>query len=263
MLMYFGSGPRDYHHSPIRVFVRERWSFQAVLKGEIAPLRKDGPDLLKSRYLWLCHPGFPHGWTGVAGRPSEVAVFQFTHLPVDLLQRLPDCDFLGFDLTQKQCQQIRDLAQRVSIYWKNPLPGRYLYYEYALLELSILLLENLHPENLREPCNLEQQRRVHKAIHWFEQHMGENPSIEQIGEATGVSSSQLRRDFLSVLQMAPKKAMDDIRLKKALEAIQQTDSTVESIAEQLGFSSSSALSRSFKIRFGRSPRHYGLGRWVK
>lgn len=254
MLMYFGSGPRDYHANPISVFTRDRWSFQIVLEGEIALVDSAGPSFLKSRYLWLCQPDFAHGWTGVAGHPSEVAVFQFVHLPEDLARRLPDQTVIGIDLTAEQCRKIRALSQTVAGYWRRPLPGRMLYFEHAMLELSIIVLEHLRLSQDEEHFNVHQQRRTLRAVEWFEENMRKNPSLEEVARKTGVSISQLRRDFVAVLQISPKKAFDDIRLKRALEYLQQGFESVENVAEKCGFLSGSAFSRTFKAKFGASPR---------
>jgi AraC family transcriptional regulator len=254
MLLYFGSGRRDYHANPIPVFTRDRWSFQAVLKGEISLVESAGPGYLKSSHLWLCRPDFPHGWTGASRRPAEVAVFQFAQLPTDLLRRLPDDACLGIDLTVEHCRKIRSLAENVSSYWLRPLPGRLLYFERALIELSIIVLENLKENFHEEPFNLHQQRRVLRALQSFEERMEENPSLGKIGKEAGVSISQLRRDFIAVLHMSPKKAFDDIRHKRALEYLQQGSDSVERVSERCGFLSGSAFSRAFKNKFGRSPR---------
>lgn len=254
MLLYFGSGARDYHANPIPVFVRERWSFQIVLEGEIALVEESGPGFLKRRHLWLCWPEFAHGWTGVPGRPAEVAVFQFPHLPLDLVRRLPRKAVLGVELSKEDCRRIRGLTATVSRFWRTPLPGRMLYFEHTLLELSLIVFESLKDQFEDEPFNLHQQRRVLRATQWYEESMERSPSLEEAARVAGVSSSQLRRDFLAVLFMSPKKAFDDIRLTRALEILQQQNESVERVAERCGFLSGSAFSRAFKNKFGHSPK---------
>lgn len=257
MLLYFGSGSRRYDLNPIRIFTRNRWSFQIVLEGEIAMLEAGGPGFLKTKHLWLCRPEFPHGWTASTKKNAEVAVFQFVNIPVDLARMLPKKDFFDADLTPDQCQRIKLLAKNMEKYWRVPLPGRMLYFEHALMELSVIVHESLeletHPECFRPPHN---QSRVIKAIHWFERNIATNPTLEQIASASGVSTSQMRRDFLSILHINPKKAFDDIRLKMALEHLQLGSDTVDNLATKFGFSSTSSFSRAFKNKFGHSPREF-------
>jgi AraC-like DNA-binding protein len=254
MLTYFGFGKRDYHQNPIRVFSRDIWSLQAVIKGQIALVTPNGPDFFHSRHLWLFRPGYLRGWTGVPGKPAEVAVFAFSRIPDGLLARLPEDPYLSFHLTEDQCLRIRKIAERVSLHWKTPSLGRILYYEQALLDLSVLVFESLRDVKNEESDLRLSEQRVMLAMKWFEDRLPDNPSLEKVAQAVGVSSSQLRRDFMATLHMSPKKSFNDIRLKRSLEFLHQGIHSVESLAELCGYWSASAFSRAFKAKFGRSPR---------
>lgn len=254
MLIYFGFGRRDYHANSIPVHRRNRWSCQVVLKGEIAMVEEEGPGFFKKQHLWLCRPDFSYGWTGVPGKPAEVAVFSFASLPSELVRRLDGKTFVEIDLSHAQRDKVRELAATTARYWRTSRPARFLYFEQTRFALSILVCENLKGPVPEELFELLPQQRVLRAVHYFEDHLGHAPSLEEVSRATGVSSSQLRRDFSTTLRASPKKTFDDIRLRHALELLRQSDRSIEAVAEACGFWSASAFSRAFKAKFNQSPR---------
>jgi len=256
MLIYFNLGIRHYYEEPIPVVVRHRWSFQVVLNGEIAPVTAEGPGFLKKHHLWLCRPDFAHGWTGVPNQAADVVVVHFASLPTELERLLPDQHFLSQALNPRQCEEIRCLSKTVAKFWRAPLPGRSLYFEKLRFDLSILLHESIRGNLEEVPFSVLSQKRAMMAMHWFEEHLADNPSLKQVCQAVGVSTSQLRRDFAETFHLSPKRTFDDLRLKRALEILQNGNDQVERIAEQCGYLSASALSRAFKAKFGRSPSHF-------
>jgi len=238
----------------MRIHQRRAWEFQIVLKGEIALLSPRGPGLLETRHLWLSRPDFAHAWRGVPRRSAEVAVFHFSHLPVELQRRFPENEpFFQMPLSENLCRQMDSLAKKTSRYWHQLLPGRTLCFEHALMDLSFLVFEALK-ESEDEKLPAVPVRRIHNAIKYYSAHVSRNPQLTEIARHAGVSPAQLRRDFITAWHMSPKKTFDDIRLKMALEYLQEEDQSVEQIAERCGFQSASAFSRAFKTKFGHSPR---------
>jgi AraC-like DNA-binding protein len=256
MLVYFTRARRQYHKFKVKALPRKAWEFQIVLRGEIALVTSSGPGLLKSRHLWLIRPDFAHSWTGVPRGSAQVAVFHFNYLPVDLQRRLPeDAPFFEMPLSAGQCRKIEALAKDTLKYWKTLSPGRSICFESTLMNLSLMVFEALQEsENEKLPASTAQ--RIQSAIRYYSANIGSNPSLPEIARKAGVSSAQLRRDFIHALHMSPKKVFNDIRLKRALEYLQEGEHTVEEAAEQCGFLSTSTFSRAFKTKFGQSPRKF-------
>lgn len=252
MLIYVGSGRRFYGDLPVGISQRRAWEFQAVLRGNIAPILSDGPDILRQKRLWLFPPRHLHGWTAPPGSEAEIVVFHFLSVPEPLL-RLAAGQALEIGLNQAHCVRLRLLARQAMQYWKNPAPGSMICHEQALMELSLLVYEATLQLNSSLVPEDPARRIVQRAMEFFAENMQDNPSQEQLAREVGASPSHLRRLFHEVLQAPPKQIMDQLRFQRATQLMADAGTKLESIGEACGFGSASAFSRAFKIRFGCSP----------
>lgn len=265
-------GPRRYDLDPIRAYCRPHRQLQAVLHGSISLLHEDGPDLLRKKCLWLCSPQFSHGWTGEGEKSAEVVVFQFLSLPEPLSQFATDKGFLEVPLNDNQCELLKSLALEAHYFWKRPAPGMILYHQYLLLELSWLIYKAVHPscDGRREaPTNnsdpvreapgnissrvLQGHERVNVALHWFRSHLRENPAVEDVANAVGLSASQLRRLFQANMNASPREVFDQLRFQHSMELMSAPGCKISAVVEDCGFASASAFSRAFKHKSGISP----------
>lgn len=270
MLCYLGLGQRLYGLRPVHCYRRPYWEFQAVLNGSISLIREEGPDLLRQKHLWLCSPQFAHGWMGEGKKSAEVAVFHFLGLPEPLNQLATQKGCLELKLSDAQCQRLHELALGAQHFWKRPAPGMLLYQQHLLLELSWLVYSASHPSTRPEQgADLQQtsskmhssaqsrlpqgHERVNSALHWFQAHLAENPGLEDVARAVGLSSSQLRRLFQANMDASPKKVFDQLRFQHAMELMSDPNCKLSTIGEACGFDSASAFSRAFKHKFGTSP----------
>lgn len=255
MLYYLGSGERNYAEQPVRAYGRPYWEFQAVLSGRIAMASfGEGGDFRSSR-LWLSAPGHVHGWKGLAGRPAEVAVFQFLSVPEHLARMVPPKGCLEVPLGRANIRRLRELADLVQNYWRRPGPEMLLRSEHALLELSLLVIESSGRWYSGQEKDAA-RRRVQKAIDWFAAHMGDNPGLDEVARASGSSISHLRRHFYEVMRSSPKKIFDQLRFQRATQLMADPETKLASVGEACGFGSPSAFSRAFKSRFGVPPENW-------
>lgn len=270
MLCYLGMGPRHYGLHPVHAYRRPYWEFQAVLRGSISLIREDGPDLLRKKHLWLCSPKFSHGWTGEGKKSADIVVFHFLGLPEPLNQFATQQGSLELSLSDAQCERLLELAKGARHFWKRPAPGMILYHQHLLLELSWLVYSGTHPgsrpddgkqtdaaltqmRNVRERQQPQGHERVNAALRWFQSHLAGNPSLEDVGRAVGLSSSQLRRLFQANMDASPKKVFDQLRFQHAMELMSDPNCKLSTVSEACGFDSASAFSRAFKHKFGTSP----------
>lgn len=251
MLSYIGLGMRQYGNKPLASLQRPYWEFQAVLKGAIAPLFPDGPELLRERRLWLFPPGHAHGWTGESDRSAEIAVFHFATVPEPVRHLAEDADYLEISLEPADGQRLKKLAGAADRYWQRPAPAMFLCHEHILLELSLLICERVAAQV--EVSKTTSQQRVTAAIQYFATHMEQNPSLEAVARQVGASAVHLRRLFHEVLQAAPKQIFDQLRFQRAIQLMAGPEMKLESVGEACGFQSASAFSRAFKNKFGCSP----------
>ena len=252
MLIYLGRGLRRYDLQPCQIYHRPVWEFQAVVDGAIGFLLPDGPDLLKSRRIWLSPPFHPHGWVGEKNRASEVVVFHFQWVPpaLESLARQSSSP-LEMALTEKQCAEVRRLAEQASRYWEQPSVGMTICFEKILMELSLMFVEGCPGDETARQDGAGE--RVNRAIRWFVARMEENPSLEEVAKAVGASPSHLRRLFCEVMETPPKKVFDQLRFHRATQLMAEPALTLEIVGERCGFASASVFSRAFKNKFGCSP----------
>jgi len=145
-----------------------------------------------------------------------------------------------------------EIAQQVERYWQHPPPGASLCYEQARQRISFLSFEALsrtHPI----PEAIRSENRVQNALRWYNQHLQDKPTLSQVAQAVHSSPSHLRRLFHESYQSSPKKLFDQLRYQKALQLLNETNSTMAAIADACSFQDQSAFSRAFKKQFKCSP----------
>jgi AraC family carnitine catabolism transcriptional activator len=77
---------------------------------------------------------------------------------------------------------------------------------------------------------------------------------DQLAEEISVTRRQLERLFCASLKSTPTHFYLQLRLTRARELLQQTDMSITSICVACGFESPSHFSRTYRARFGVSPR---------
>ncbi|MFM0643014.1 GlxA family transcriptional regulator [Paraburkholderia bryophila] len=97
-------------------------------------------------------------------------------------------------------------------------------------------------------------RKLIQVIGVMEQHMEEPLAPDQLAQEIGVTRRQLERLFCASLKDTPTHFYLQLRLARARELLQQTDMSITSICVACGFESPSHFSRTYRARFGASPR---------
>lgn len=252
MLTYIGNQTRQYGKQPHGLLIRKFWEFQAVLTGDIGMLLPTGPDILYSQSLWVFPPLHEHGWIGNPEEDAEVAVFHFQTVPplVENYCLGTDKKYLRIVLSRQQCNRLRELAKQAIRYRQVPNLGSILCYQHILCELSLMVYEacakEQHPSTHAQQC-------IEKALHWYSDHMAENPGQEEIARASAVSVSHMRRLFHETMGHSPREVLDRLKFERATQLMSDPEVKLTEVAEACGFQSASAFSRAFKTFFGCSP----------
>ncbi|MFA6962294.1 MAG: AraC family transcriptional regulator [Opitutaceae bacterium] len=82
------------------------------------------------------------------------------------------------------------------------------------------------------------------------------PTIRELAAELGMSPSNLRTRFRTSCGVSLGKHMRELRLERACGLLRMTTARVSEIAEQCGFNSLFSFSRSFRVRYGLSPKAY-------
>ena len=81
-------------------------------------------------------------------------------------------------------------------------------------------------------------------------------TIEDIAQEVGLSQSHFMKYFKNTMGTSFIEYLNEYRLTMASRLLLSSDSSVLAIAEEVGFENLSYFNRTFKKRFGQTPREY-------
>lgn len=108
--------------------------------------------------------------------------------------------------------------------------------------------------------NLDNYRRIEKAIHYLIAHHQEQPSLKDVAQEVCLSEAHLQRLFTQWVGASPKKFLQFININYARYLMQQKQTpTLFDITDEVGLSSSSRLHDLFVSIEGMTPAEYRDG----
>ncbi len=127
-----------------------------------------------------------------------------------------------------------------------------------LLKYARMYAEAPEKIALRETVDSEENYYGHirKVLRHIELHYGENITMNELAEVTGLSPDYMTRKFKSILAISPSEYLRKYRISKAMELLYTTDLTISEISSKTGFSDVAHFSRVFKQNAGVSPVFY-------
>lgn len=252
MLRYLRMGERNFSKMPDIVQKRLNWEVFIVFSGRCAP-RFEPPRRSpgKNPNLWIMPPGLPYRWLCDSGRCTR-AVFHFAFVPPLLETAVQQKGFLSCQLSNAEAERVRKLAEKCEGEFKKPSQLSSMIYESTLLEISLMVLSRHEPQRQYTLPNIASDR-TERAITYYQHHMSESLSVEQVAGEIHVSPGHLRRHFYAVMNCSPKTVFTRLRLQRAKELLSTTSLTLDSVAERCGFASATDLCRTFRKVAGVSP----------
>lgn len=91
---------------------------------------------------------------------------------------------------------------------------------------------------------------------FFETHLKENCTVEQLAEQLYISGRQLTRLLQKHYGMSFREKLTATRLNRAAWLLRHTDMTVTAVATEVGYSVPSSFYHVFRQRFGMTPEQY-------
>lgn len=135
---------------------------------------------------------------------------------------------------------------------------------YSLIVKSQLFLFLHALYTFREDSTPSNHSRHAKAlkpvIAWIKAHFQENLSVSEAAKLTGYSPAHFMRIFHQETGQTFLQFLNDYRLGAASYYLKETDDPIGKIASECGFDNFSYFIRSFKRKYGVSPRQYRSGR---
>ena len=125
-----------------------------------------------------------------------------------------------------------------------------------LTEVLFLQLLNYHAENSRDLAGFLialRDKRLQRALSLIHSNPSYDWTLSTLGEKIGMSRATLVRHFRETIGIAPISYIQNWRIMKAYNLVKYTSSSLEQIAESVGFSSARALTKSFQRYYDYTP----------
>lgn len=252
MLRYLRVGERDFSQMPDIMQKRLNWEVYAVFSGKCTPqfdLRRR--PLTKEPNFWVVPPGLAYRWTCDTSKCMR-AVLHFAFVPPLLETAVRKKGYLSCRLSAPESSRVRELAEKCAVEFKKPSQLSSMIYELALLEISLMVLSRHEPQRQYTLPNIATER-TESAMAYYQHHMMEALTLEQVAGELHVSPGHLRRHFYEVMHSSPKAVFTRLRLQRAKELLSTSSLTLDWVAEQCGFGSATDLCRTFRKAYGITP----------
>ena len=231
---------------------RLNWEIFAVFSGRCdPPFEPRRKSLMKDPNFWIIPPGLPYRWTSETVKCVRAAMhFAYVSPLVETAARKRG--YLCCRLSDQELSSVRKLAERCAAEFRKPSQLSSMVYELALLEFSLMALSR---QDVRRQFTLPNiaRERTESAMAYYQHHMAESLTLEQVASEMHVSQGHLRRHFYEVMHCSPKAAFTRLRLQRAKELLSTGSQTLDSVAEECGFGSATDLCRCFRKAFGVTP----------
>lgn len=97
---------------------------------------------------------------------------------------------------------------------------------------------------------------IQHAIEWMTTHIAQPVAIDELANAMHVSYRTLNRRFSDITGMAPLAYLQALRIERAKELLEGSNSDLETITAKVGYEDASSFRRLFKRATGLSPAQY-------
>jgi LacI family transcriptional regulator len=97
---------------------------------------------------------------------------------------------------------------------------------------------------------------IAKAIQFIRDHACDGIQVTDVLKHVALSRRMLETRFCTAIGKTPHAMISMIRLSRAKELLQQTDLSVDAIAEKAGFQHAEYMSAAFRKAFGEPPGRY-------
>lgn len=164
--------------------------------------------------------------------------------------------FINNLLYLKQYEYLNMLKEKI----ETDESGTYLLLKHALILvlLKIIKADPLSPivETAQSYVISSESNIVTQSIAYIQEHIQENLKVSDLCELNNVSQSYLYKCFKNYISISPRSFILQYKMKISLDLLKDSDESIASIAETVGFSSVYLFSNSFKSIAGMSPTQF-------
>ena len=268
--MYYFEKINHNKNLPMRIFLHNlrsaphHWHSEMelllVLNGSITIECEGGSHLLKTNDLFLINGNMAHATSAL--QDNLVLVLQIDREYFDGV--CPGFGQMRFlidttDVPQPDtaCHDLRVLMARLMYVITKQEEGSSLMALSCLNRLCLTLVKKYRSGTLSGKYVVDpDNERLNQIIQYISQHFSEDISISDIADALHISRSYLSRFFSQTMGVSLSKYITDIRLKKSLDMLKNTDKNVSQIAYECGFPLAKSYYSAFHKAYGTTPAKY-------
>ena len=96
--------------------------------------------------------------------------------------------------------------------------------------------------------------RIQKVLTYARRHLGNRLDMEELAAVAGIGPRQFTRVFVRETGQSPAKAIENLRVEAARSLMEDTDQTIDAVAQQTGFADRDRMRRAFLRAFGQPPQ---------
>ena len=107
-----------------------------------------------------------------------------------------------------------------------------------------------------EPSNRKNIDKLKPVIKYVELHYSDSMTVAEMADIAGFSESHFMRFFKETFGVSFITYLNDYRLSMAARLLLATEDNILDVSQQVGFDNLSHFNRSFKKKYGKTPREY-------
>ena len=215
--------------------------FELHLEGKMQYLSDNKLDITEPGSLYVITPGSSVSFSSFPGTPAHRIVML---IKGNNLNSITSTLRLNQDCCVK-VEKYEELAEKLRQFTKlSPNDAEAVYTNSIMTYKLILEISRMIPRTIAP------EREVLKAI---EEKFSINISINRLCSQYGISPASLWRFFKKEFGISPMEYLVDLRLKKGLDILRNTDLSIRAIARNCGIPDASRFCALFKKKYGSTP----------
>jgi AraC family transcriptional regulator of arabinose operon len=238
--------------------VREEYIIHFVLSGKGTYSIQGKTHQLSGGQMFLIAPGAEHRyaaddndpwnycWVGFNGIKSESILSHCGFSPEHPVQEFHDSDSV--------LEHINRILEVRQLTFANDLRRK--------AELTLLLTdlmdahERLHPRHRQAQYDYATNVYLSSAVDFIKKEYQDGIKVTDITDYVGISRTYLTQIFQKELGLSVQTFLIDYRMHKAANLLLSTNQSISDVSTNVGYDDALAFSKSFKKKFGLSPKNY-------
>lgn len=152
---------------------------------------------------------------------------------------------------------LQSCVSRLLDLWKKKENGYELYIKAVLYEIICHLYEIIKGTQMNvQESNDYRITQIKQMISYIQKHYDENISLDFLANHFSLSKGHICRIFKDMTHMTMIDYLNYYRINRSAQLLQESDATIISIAESVGFHNISYFNRTFKKYMHHSPKEY-------